>query len=280
LLQAASKQKSSLINEEFDTMLVTMNKVCETFMATEICARTGLTGTELSTAMALDPKFVRYFFYVMCNTSAATKLPSACIQKPVLRKLIAERVEKLGSSFHYLDRATLFSAGKINWGKCGYYSFQMKAGTNTVQYISFVHDKDVKTPDISEEGITSDFSIEHGWSIKLATFTKGSRNHSVSQLFSEEQRKKLVGWTGAEKGVTTAVDGIVAHFATAAGAPQVEISKAVLSEETNKKRTEAMNAARLKLAETKSATAKKRKVSIAEATGSSAPAAASAGQGS
>jgi len=247
-----------------------MHKLDDTFMAAMICQHTKLTGPCLSALKALDSKFVCKFFFVMLNTSAAVKLPNACLSKPVVRKLVAKRVAVVAGAFSNLNKAQCITNGKVNWGNAGFFKLQLVEGTNTVSHVMFRFNPEIKTEDISAEGITSDFSLEKGWNIRMAELIKGSRRHGVFDLVTEEKRKFLVGWQGSEKEVNTMVEQIVVELAVQAGTPEIEVSKAQLNEATSKKRTDAMQAARAKLASTKSETVKKRRVNIAEAVSTAA----------
>jgi len=269
LLAAASNEREAIKHDHFDVAPETLGKVDEEFIAEMVVKHTKLAVANVSKCRAFDPKFCSRMWQLMWNALLGLKLPAECIAKPVLRGLVAKRLNDLGNVFKDLkvDGVHVLESGKVNWGKIGIFRATVRAGskeTDDTIITSLKHVYSATAVDVSEEGITEDFDFDFNWSVKQAIFVRNSRKHAIWEFFkTPEQKKAIAPWSGNPKALQDAARAIKDDLARSTTS-SVEVTRSDLLKDTTEKRSQAISAAKAKLAQAREENAKKRRISVAD----------------
>ena len=267
LLQAGLQMKVALQHDHFSAAPANIGKIEEEFQANVVMQHTRLTEANLAKLRGLDTRFVPRFFCVLIGANPSTKLPPACISKPVLKRFCSARIDFLGNQFLELGyNACVCDGGKkINWGRCGFFELKFVRSENCITEVRFRYNPTMIVA-CKDECIDEAFDLEQGWGLS-AVFKKGSRHHIVLEFFQAAQKKVIAAsvWSGKEKEVDDHVLLAEQSLKKDMKTPEKSITKEQLMSETTKKRADALLAAKGKIQEAKEQAAKKRRVSLGQA---------------
>ena len=241
-----------------------MQRIDEEFCAGLILEVTQLSIGELSMLKSIDTKFVRKSFLVLMCSLASCKVPDECISKPLLTKVLKQRVSHLGNLFATNQLSDVACKGRINWYHVGLYRVEFASDYATVSKVCWLYDDSIKA-DVSDEGITHDFDVDMAWSPRCSAFVYKSRRHEIWNMFTKGQQKAMQMWNGQPEQLKTAVKITIEEMAEVAP-KTTEVAMSDLRKDTQEKRNKAVEEARNRLKDSKAeAATKRRRISLKEA---------------
>ena len=231
-----------------------MGKLDEDWVSGAIVNHTSLTGANISKCRAFDTRFPFKMWQVMMNTTLNAKLPPECKAKPVMALLTEKKIKAFGDIFRDLavDDDRVFSTGIINWGNICLFRGIHVVGSDFLQAVQHI-DTDIEV-DIAEEEITNEFDIENNFNVNTAAFVRGSRTHSIINMFKDKhEQARMQQWQGKQQ-----IDSVTTNA-------RVDESHSALMAKSQAKKLAGMPAARARLEEFKEETKKRRRVTVADA---------------
>ena len=243
----------------------TMGQVDEDWIAGCIVRHTQLTWSVVSTCRSFDSKSVLMFWQVLMNTSLSCRFPEECKAKPVLSLVVDARVLELGEVFKELkvDDVHIFAGGKFNRSNIRIFRPKHASDEDRLETIFHLYIK--KEANIYGEDIDSTVDIDQNWLANAAKLKRGNRSHGIIGFWKSAEHGAMMPWSGHPQVLVDAVADAVAKINAITTSTKIEEAHDKFTEEFNKQRRQAMHQARERLAQSKQDSARKRRISAADA---------------
>ena len=267
MLQAAVGERLAMVQDHFNTVPTTMGKLVsneEDWCAGVLKKHTQLTWDQISKCRSFDRQLISKMWQILNHTSLSLKLPIECQAKPVMAIVVDQRVRFLESPLQNvtMDDVNILSSGKVNYARIGIYRAKGRIAETTVKHVTHVYSK--LTVNIEEEGIKTDFDLEHNWSTTKAMFKKASRTHSIYGMFTKEQREAMQPWGSKSEQFMEMVAAALKKIHDVTSGVKVEEDHEALVKASKEAKVQAMGDARKRLSDNKAARASKRKITVGD----------------